>query len=400
MGCSQGCARAPSAGVTPGQTPYFEGVITEDDRDLGVADDPVMIKFGASLPQIQPWDERRFRLEKKLQDANRNSGCVNLMTDFKRSSKSGGFKCAVKRMPNSWVTSGPKAFSKAHPESTEKPWTDIAVLQHLNSQGCSFVCELVGIFLDQECAYIVSSLASGGDLFGYSSDLQVKGPARETALNPILVQIYVAVQQLHNLGISHRDLSPENVLLHGEGKARQIKLCDFGMATVIRFCPGGEARGKHPYQAPEMHSTSASYDSFLSDVFALGVLTFSAMFQIYPWNFTLEGSCRRFANAEAVGIPAWFKAQKAPRNKTMKLTEIVSEGFQEILTGMLEFDPARRSALGQRCYGRKRASIWDSTWAKLQVGSVKSCDSLSTSQSDELSTTCGSSTDSRRTAAS
>lgn len=385
--------------------PKFEGVVTKDDRDIGAADDPVMMKFGATLPHLQPWDERRFRLERKLQDANRNSGCVNLMTDLKRQGKGGGFKCAVKRMPNAWVTSGPKAFSKLHPDSTEKPWTDVAVVQHLNMQGQSFVCELVGVFFDQEFSYVVSSLASGGDLFSYSADLQVKGPARETSLSPILVQVFAAVQQLHNFGICHRDLSPENVLLHGEGKARQVKLCDFGMATVNRFCPPGEARGKHPYQAPEMHAMDAGYDSFLSDIFALGVVTFSAMFQVYPWNFTREGSCRRYQIAESMGVQAWFKVQKVPRNKTLKLTETITEGMQEVVTGLLEFDPTRRLALGQKCYGRKRTSIWDLQWAKAQVGSVKTCDSLSTSHSDDMSTTCGSTTcgssiDSRRTATS
>ena len=49
-----------------------------------------------------------------------------------------------------------------------------------------------------------------------------------------------------------------------------------------------EVRGKQSYQAPEMHG-SDTYDAFLADDFALGVVVFAMAVQDYPWTATKKG---------------------------------------------------------------------------------------------------------------
>lgn len=44
-------------------------------------------------------------------------------------------------------------------------------------------------------------------------------------------QILAGVEYLHSRGVAHRDLKPENILLD---ERDQIKISDFGMATVFR----------------------------------------------------------------------------------------------------------------------------------------------------------------------
>lgn len=44
-------------------------------------------------------------------------------------------------------------------------------------------------------------------------------------------QILAGVEYLHSRGVAHRDLKPENILLDEHD---QIKISDFGMATVFR----------------------------------------------------------------------------------------------------------------------------------------------------------------------
>lgn len=351
-----------------------EADMSSGDPDLDALNDPIMRRFGASLPQVMPWNTKdpikRFQFERKLQDAKRNQGRVDLMTDLKDHKGRRGFQTAVKRMPNAWMTESPVAFAKLHPTSTEKPWTDVAIVQALNMQGCAFVCELLGVFVDDEFSYVVSSFASGGDLFSWSSDSPLKGHEREAALVPMLVQVVTAVRQLHNFGVAHRDLSPENILIDREGSADgvpQMKLCDFSMATADRFCPASEARGKLPCQGPEMHHAMDGYDSFLSDVFGLGVVVFSCFFRMYPWNATKAGKCRLFDRVAERGVASWFAHQSVPRDKTKKFADLVSPGFREVLTGMLDFNPALRLTLGERCYEGARPSIWDSKWAKPQA---------------------------------
>merc|ERR1719162_2925839 len=99
------------------------------------------------------------------------------------------------------------------------------------------------------------------------------------------MELFRAVQQLHDMQIAHRDISLENVLqTHEVTGAATIRMIDFGMASTRREFRHS-VRGKSSYQAPEMH-TDSKYDAFLSDTFAVGVIVFMILLQDYPWTST------------------------------------------------------------------------------------------------------------------
>jgi len=52
----------------------------------------------------------------------------------------------------------------------------------------------------------------------------------------ILVQLYIyqlcrSLAYVHSLGICHRDIKPQNLLIHPE--TNELKLCDFGSAKIL-----------------------------------------------------------------------------------------------------------------------------------------------------------------------
>jgi serine/threonine protein kinase len=54
-----------------------------------------------------------------------------------------------------------------------------------------------------------------------------RGGVSESDCRFYLFEVLLAIEALHEVGIIHRDLKMENVLLDGDG---HIKLCDFGIS--------------------------------------------------------------------------------------------------------------------------------------------------------------------------
>lgn len=310
---------------------------------------------------IKPWTPDDFVCLRKLQDALRNHGTVELM----QCTGIGGNFVAVKRMPNRWMTSGPREFSEKYPKSSEKPWFDLGLVNLLHSQGFPYVCELHGVFQDSKITYVVSALASEGDLFTWCDALADVGEPREAKMKPIARQVLSAVAWLHDLGISHRDLSLENILLSKEEGKLQVKLIDYGMGTVGRNCCN-EIRGKQSYQAPEMHAPGGAYDGFLTDAFALGVIMFCLASQDYPWQSTQPGRCQLFQYVSAKGFRAFIERRKLRKGSGQRLVDVFTESLVALIEGLVALKPNDRLTLGERSWRKRgeasRPSVWDMGW--------------------------------------
>lgn len=157
----------------------------------------------------------------------------------------------------------------------------------------------------------------------------------------------MGVRCLHDLGIAHRDLSLENVMLADDGNGLQVKIIDFGMAALARTACQ-ELRGKRSYQAPEMHGCAA-YDTFLVDNFAVGVIIYSLAVHYYPWEYTKPEKDRSCEYARKNGIEKLLQKKKMPCNK-MPVSEALSRSLVDLICGLLAFAPAMRSSLGEECF--------------------------------------------------
>jgi eukaryotic-like serine/threonine-protein kinase len=102
---------------------------------------------------------------------------------------------------------------------------------------------------------------------------------RHRALTPrriceLLIQALSAVSEAHRHGILHRDLKPQNVLVHDDENGREcIKLCDF--ANAINARPSAE------YMAPEQ-GMGLPVDGQI-DVYAVGVILYELLTGAVPF---------------------------------------------------------------------------------------------------------------------
>jgi serine/threonine protein kinase len=313
----------------------------------------------ASAAGILPWDGRRFRRVKQLQEAKRNHGCVELMRE-------GGTFVAVKKMPTRWIRGSPDEFDSRYPDASERPWMDVGLVRRLNELRFPYSVKLLGVFADHESTYVVSSLASEGDLFAWCDCDPKPGLKREAAMYPLVNQIFVGVRWLHDLGIAHRDLSLENLLLHNENGDLRIKIIDFGMSTLDAKATA-EIRGKQSYQAPEIHLPQP-FDTIMTDPFSLGVVLFAMGAQDYPWSSTKRKTCELFEYVCMFGFTKFLSKRRLRKGGGESLAEVFSPNFTALLVGLLAKDAGKRLTLGEKCFetpehsSDRRTSVWDCRW--------------------------------------
>jgi len=122
---------------------------------------------------------------------------------------------------------------------------------------------------DSEEAYIVTELLTGPTLKQFADDHRDM-PAEIAACFGVLIAR--ALDCAHSAGIVHRDVKPENVILHDD---RTVKLTDFGIAQMIdshSFTATGQILGSPGHMAPEQIETGNSDQR--TDIFALGTVLY------------------------------------------------------------------------------------------------------------------------------
>jgi len=88
----------------------------------------------------------------------------------------------------------------------------------------------------------------------------------------IAVEVCRALGHAHGLGVIHRDVKPENVMIRKDGL---IKLMDFGIAQVLdfqRMTVTGQLLGSPAYMAPEIIEGKPL--DFRTDVFSVGIMLY------------------------------------------------------------------------------------------------------------------------------
>lgn len=154
---------------------------------------------------------------------------------------------------------------------------EVSVLSKLRHEH---VVEFCNAFEDAHHVYIATEFCPRGDLYGYLKDSHSGLPEREAL--KYLRQVFHALDYLHERGISHRDVKPENVLIGQNGK---VKLADFGMCYWRR--PGGDRItrqhcGTPQYAAPEI-MRKAAYVPEQADMWACGVMLYAMLTRTLPF---------------------------------------------------------------------------------------------------------------------
>jgi serine/threonine-protein kinase len=169
-------------------------------------------------------------------------------------------------------------------------------------------------------------------LIGDSLSSQIsKGPMPIARAVDILEQMTAALARAHDLGVVHRDLKSDNIMVTGRGGRKDfVKILDFGLAALTRdprLAPKGAVFGTPEYMSPEQARGEDAIAA--SDLYALGVLFFEMLTGRLP-----------FRSGDRDELLEMQRKAKAPSPR--KYRAEIPEKAEEIILKLLEKDPANR----------------------------------------------------------
>nr|CCC95796.1 unnamed protein product [Trypanosoma congolense IL3000] len=203
--------------------------------------------------------------------------------------------------------------------------------------------------------------------------LQRRYPITEREIAYIFRNILVALTKLHDMGIIHRDVKADNVLIHGDA---HVQLGDFGLCVF----EGSGRRALTPslinlhYRPPEMLLGAAMYDVKV-DIWSVGCFLAQMYLQTPPFSHahrrsTAGTGATGKAKADAAGLNEPQQEQKRRQNCRQQRaeTELEQLSFITEVLGPLSSVPATAFP-PEQCHNYealrelRRAIIGSTSWS-------------------------------------
>ncbi len=169
-----------------------------------------------------------------------------------------------------------------------------ARLQHDNLVTVYEVGEIDG------CHYFSMQYVEGNSL----ADRLRKGPLDNKEAARFLEPICRAVHAAHQVGVLHRDIKPQNILI--ENETLRPRIADFGLAKLAddeaELTQSGEMMGTPPYMPPEQFGDAAHCTS-KADIYSLGATLYHSLSGRPPFQAaTSIATMRQVLEQDAVSL--------------------------------------------------------------------------------------------------
>jgi len=186
------------------------------------------------------------------------------------------------------------------------------------------VCRMHDLNEYENIKYITMEYVPGEDL---KSSIRRMGPLTAGKAVFIAKQVCKGLREAHKLGVVHRDLKPQNIMIDGDGNAR---IMDFGIARSLKtkgITETGMMIGTPHYISPEQ-VTGKDIDQ-RSDIYSLGIIIFEMVTGRVP-----------FEGETPINIAFMHKTEKAPDAR--KFNAQVPLDLSQLILKCMEKDKKKR----------------------------------------------------------
>ncbi|GAA5850875.1 hypothetical protein JCM3766R1_005909 [Sporobolomyces carnicolor] len=264
---------------------------------------------------------------------------------------------------------------------------EVQVLKNISHPS---LVALSSSFLTRTYTVLVLDYCPGGELFDFLANHHAE--VTEALARRMFSELSDAVGWMHRVGLVHRDIKLENILLtfHLDERnigdvltttTRLIKLTDFGLSRfvnpeqpLLRTRCGSEA-----YAAPEL-LMGKPYDGRLTDSWAVGVVLFAIATGGLPFVEEMEevvvSSKREPDEGEGGGLERRVSTRGGRKGYLLKIAKAeyswpsrqssptwIDDGLKEVVARLLVRDPTKRWSIDGD-------ELWSSAWMSRSPGHV------------------------------
>ena len=194
----------------------------------------------------------------------------------------------------------------------------IAVLSHPN------IVKVIDVSFSNKMQYIVMEYIDGITLKDY---LETEKVLDWNTASYFMLQILRALGHAHDMGIVHRDVKPQNIMILSDGT---IKVMDFGIAKFAReegLTTTAQAIGSVHYISPEQARSDATDEK--SDIYSAGIVFYEMLTGQKP-----------FDNENPISVALMHMQARA--KKPSDVNPDVPKGLEEIILKAIEKEPSDR----------------------------------------------------------
>jgi serine/threonine protein kinase/tetratricopeptide (TPR) repeat protein len=186
------------------------------------------------------------------------------------------------------------------------------------------VCRMYDLGKEEGAYYITMEYVSGEDLKSFIRRAGYLSPGKAIT---IANQVCEGLTEAHRLGVIHRDLKPQNIMIDKEGNAR---IMDFGIARSLRakgITGSGVMIGTPEYMSPEQ--VEGKEADHRADIYSLGVI----LYEMVTGRVPFEGD-----TPFSIGVKQKSEIPRPPKEVNVQ----TPEGLNRVILKCMEKEREKR----------------------------------------------------------